>query len=160
MEQGSRVFSKRKTGHVAPSCRRDQQQREFLSPHPHPLPNPPQQRSNKMIQIQLSPHPHPLSCPFPKPPQQNNKRMIHRQELLFPHLSSPPHPHPQLVAVKSLMLNPPFEIVYTPILCGRAYSCFPKNRKNLKRKILVKTEGMLVAFQIVYKICLQLYKNK
>lgn len=38
------------------------------------------------------------------------------------------------------------EIVYTPILCGRAYSCFPKNRKNLKRKILVKTEGMLVAF--------------
>ena len=33
-----------------------------------------------------------------------------------------------------------------PILCGRAYSCFPKNRKNLKRKILVKTEGMLVAF--------------
>lgn len=99
-----------------------------------------------MIQIQLSPHPHPLSCPFPKPPQQNNKRMIHRQELLFPHLSSPPHPHPQLVAVKSLMLNPPFEIVYTPILCGRAYSCFPKNRKNLKRKVLLKTVGTLGSF--------------
>jgi hypothetical protein len=36
------------------------------------------------------------------------------------------------------MLNPPFEIVYTPILCGRAYLCFPKKEKFSKRNILKK----------------------
>ncbi len=66
---------------------------------------------------------HPLSSsqsPFmfkklplpPHPPlQNNNKRIIHIQELL-PFLPLLSHPHPQFVAVKSLIIIPPY-IDYT-----------------------------------------------
>ena len=90
-------------------------QRSDQHPHPFPLnvlpPNPPQQQSRRMIQRQLSlPHPFPLNVLPPHPPQQQSRRIIHRQEdIPFP-LS---HPHPQFVAVKSLMLNPPFRFIYS-----------------------------------------------
>jgi hypothetical protein len=54
--------------------------------------------------------------PLPQPPPQNNsRRIIHRQELLPPPLS---HPHPQFVAVKSLIIMPPY-IDYTSCYAGR-----------------------------------------
>ena len=99
-------------------------QRSDQHPHPFPLnvlpPNPPQQQSRRMIQRQLSlPHPFPLNVLPPHPPQQQSRRIIHRQEdIPFP-LS---HPHPQFVAVKSLMLNPPFRFIYSFILCVRRKS--------------------------------------
>ena len=94
---------------------------ELSDQHPHPLlPNPPQQKSRRMIHRQLSlPHPFPLNVLPPHPPQQQSRRIIHRQEdIPFP-LS---HPHPQFVAVKSLMLNPPFRFIYSFILCVRRKS--------------------------------------
>lgn len=83
-----------------------------IDQQPHPLlPNPPQQKSRRMIHRQLSfPHPLPLNVLPPHPPQQQSRRMIHRQEdIPFP-LS---HPHPQFVAVNSLMLNPPIRLFFT-----------------------------------------------
>ena len=75
-------------------------------------PPPQQQRMSRIGRIQ--PHPPSLSL-LKKPPsppkllpQNNNKRIIHRQALLPP-LS---RPHPQFVAVKSLILVPPY-IDYT-----------------------------------------------
>lgn len=99
-------------------------------PHPHPLPpNPPQQKSRRMIHRQLSlPHPLPLNVLPPHPPQQQSRRIIHRQEdIPFP-LS---HPHPQFVAVKSLMLNPPFRFIYSFIVCVRRKSVLCVRRKFL-----------------------------
>lgn len=71
-------------------------------------PQPPQQQSRRMIQIQLLSKPQLLPHPLcPQPPQQQRRRMI---QIRFPHPQEGvllSHPHPQFVAAKSLMLFPP-----------------------------------------------------
>ena len=112
--------------------------RQRERPHPQPLPH---SRSSTIMIQQLSPLPHPLLHPQPLFPHRHSRMMIHRilQQELFPQerpqpllhpLSHPQplllHPHPplssphppQLVAAKSLMLDPP-EFLYTHIICGR-----------------------------------------
>ena len=71
------------------------------------LPQPPQQKRSKMIQMQLSlPKPQPpqpeLLCPHP--PQQESRRMI-QMMLLHPLFCVVSQPHPQFVAAKSLMFE-------------------------------------------------------
>ena len=78
----------------------------------------PQQHKSKIMMMmlqslpqplpQLPPPKIPLPLPFPHP-QKSNNRIIQIQEL-FP-LSQ--LPHPQFVAAKSLIVEPPFNFVYT-----------------------------------------------
>jgi hypothetical protein len=86
-----------------------------------------------MIHRQSHPPPKPL-LPFPpQPPQQQSRRIIHRQELP-PNPEEDSHPHPQFVALKSLMLLPPFllftMLYYVAGLVSVSWIC----RKNVKKK--------------------------
>ena len=115
-------------GHLTRFGREDQ--------HPHPFPpKPPQQQRRRMIHRQLSlPHPFPLKVLPPHPPQQQRRRMIHRQEdIPFPFS----HPHPQFVAVKSLMLNPPVELLFTVLYYAGKRKWLQLTRSVVKNKKLM-----------------------
>lgn len=86
-----------------------------------PSPNPPQKKSNRMIQMQLlSPQPpllpNKLLVPFPQQLESSNRIQIMEQHP-FPSL------HPQFVAAKSLMFEPPIFILQC-IVWRRLIRCY------------------------------------